>query len=312
MPIPRVLAEQLLPPLSWVLHRAPIKTRLGGLSTLASQVLGLSRMTEQRTAVLRNGICLPVRLSDYNGRMLYLFGTPDPKIITVCRSLLRPGDVMLDIGANFGTVGLLTHDRLGETGALHFVEPQPELCAAIEKGVDQRKIPNAHIHNCGMWDEDGELTLSRPKAHTGAASFAVENNNAECFTVPVRSADSFLDEHVGDRPFAAKIDVEGAEPRILPSVLSRPSLRFALFECNVPSVREHAWTHIQEGQLVFFTIRKHLLRTRLHPIRTQQELGWAHDVLAVRCSPNTIPHKSIHPDQLARLLHDPQLASCPA
>lgn len=303
MPLPRFIAKPLLPVLSAILHRAPFKTRLGGISTVTAKALGLYSMTEIRTAVLRNGIRMPVRLSDYNGRMLYLFGTPDPKVICVCRSLLRKGDVLLDIGANFGTVGLLSHDALGDNGALHFVEPQPELCEAINGAIKQDAIPNATVHNCGIWDEDGQLTLTRPDKHTGAASISDHaQDDGESFQVPVRAIGSFLDECVDDRSFAAKVDVEGAEPRILPTILAHPALRFVLFECNIDEVRDHAWELISQKKLAFFGLSKHLFTTRLVPITTREQLGRVHDVLAVRADPDKVPAGEFHPSKLSAAL----------
>ena len=276
------------------------------MSTVTAKVFGLHAFTEERFATLRNGLKMPIRLSDYNGRMLYLFGTPDPKIICVCRTLLHDGDVLLDIGANYGTVGLLSHDVLGNDGALHFVEPQPELCKAITDAVNSISIPNAHIHNCGMWDEAGELTLTRPDKHTGAASISDSaSSNAqggESFSVPVRAIDAFIEEHVGSKSFAAKVDVEGAEPRILPTILAHPSLRFVLFECNIQEVRDHAWELITDKKLAFFGLSKHLFVTRLKAIRTREELERVHDVVAVRMDPDRAPNGEFHPSKLRSML----------
>lgn len=302
MPIPRIIANPLLKCLSACLHASPIKTRLGGISTVTAKVFGLRSFAEERTATLRNGIKMPIRLSDYNGRMLYLFGTPDPKVVSVCQELLNPGDVFLDIGANYGTVGLLSHEAIGAQGAMHFVEPQPELCKVIEASIDSVPIPNAHVHNCGMWDEDGELTLSRPDKHTGAASLAKTSEGGDSFQVPVRAVDSFLSEVVGDRPFGAKVDVEGAEPKILPAILAHPSLRFVLFECNIPEVRDHAWELIEAKKLVFFGLSKHLFRTRIRAIHSLEELRQVHDVLAVQMDASSVPVGEIHPRKLAELL----------
>lgn len=302
MPLPRAISKPVLPVLSFVLHRSPFKSYLGGISTLVAKSLGLYSMTEERLAKLRNGIRLPVRLSDYNGRMLYLFGTPDPKIITVFRTLIEPGSVFLDIGANYGTVGLLIHRCIGEGGEIHFVEPQPELCKHIRGGLDQAGIRNGFVHNCGMWDEDGELELSRPRGHTGAASFAMTTDDAEKVVVPVRDIKSFLKDHVDERPFVAKVDVEGAEPKILPTLLSDPSMRFVLFECNISSVRDHAWDLIQSKRLTFFVIKKYTFRTRLKKVQSQAELDSGHDVLAARLDPELVPDKEIHPKKILNYL----------
>lgn len=304
MHLPAMIAKPLLPCISACLHASPFKTRLGGISTVVARTLGLYAMTEQRTAVLRNGIRLPVRLSDYNGRMLYLFGTPDPKVVCVCRTLLRRGDVLLDIGANYGTVGLLSHDVLGGEGALHFIEPQPQLCEAIRGGVAQAGIDSAVVHNCGIWDEDGELTLTRPDKHTGAASISQEGGEGgESFKVPVRAIGPFIEEATAGRAFGAKVDVEGAEPRILPTILGHPGLRFVLFECNIPQVREHAWELISQQKLMFFGLSKHLFKTRVVPIITRAQLERVHDVLAIRPAPGAdVPAGEFHPNVLTSLL----------
>jgi FkbM family methyltransferase len=314
MPILQIIANPLLRCLSGFLHIAPLKTRLGGVSTITAKIFGLHAFTDERFAILRNGLKLPVRLSDYNGRMLYLFGTPDPKVICVCRTLLHQGDLFLDIGANYGTVGLLSHDVLGKDGAIHFVEPQPELSNIIRDAIQSISIPNAHIHNCGMWDEDGELTLMKPYKHTGAASISdsrsSDSTNGESIRVPVRAIDAFIDEHVGGRPFAAKVDVEGAEPRILPAILAHPTLRFVLFECNIQEVRDHAWELISDKKLAFFGLSKHLFVTRLKAICTRDELERVHDVVAVRMDPDRVLTGEFHPSKL-RIMLDSYKFGCP-
>lgn len=302
MPIPDSILNPALRALSSCLHASPLKTRLGGVSTITSKVMGLQSRTEVRTATLRNGIKLPVRLSDYNGRMLYLFGTPDPKIITVCRTLLRPNDAFLDIGANFGTVGLLTHDTVKPGGCVHFVEPQPELAGIIRNAISSVPIPDAHVHNCGIWDADGELTLSIPDKHTGAATLTGNTSGGTSITVPVRAIDGFLQEVVGERSFGAKVDVEGAEPKILPTILSHPALRFVLFECNIPEVRDHAWELATQKKLAFFGLSKHLFSVRLRSVQSRAELNAVHDVLAVRMNPDHAPAGAFHPRELLSIL----------
>lgn len=302
MTYPKTITDLALRLLSAGLHASPFKTRLGGISTVVASIFDLSTRTEIITATLRNGIQLPVRLSDYNGRMLYLFGTPDPKIVSVCRTLLRPGDIFLDIGANFGTVGLLSYDAVGPGGAVHFVEPQPELAGIIRDAIASVPIPAAYVHNCGIWDCDGEMQLSIPDRHTGAASLALTADSGSKITVPVRAIDTFLAETVGDRPFAAKVDVEGAEPRILPSILVHPHLRFVLFECNIPEVKDHVWDLASQGTSAFFGLKKHLFSTRLRRVRSRTELDAVHDVLAVRMDPERTPKGEFHPKELAAML----------
>lgn len=302
MLLPRVITDPAIRMLSAGLHASPLKTRLGGVSTLTAWLFGLRSRTEIRTARLRNGIALPVRLSDYNGRMLYLFGTPDPKVVEVCRSLLRPGDVFLDIGANFGSVGLLCHDAVLPGGSVHFVEPQPDLAVVIRDAAASLPAESAQVHNCGLWDSDTEMTLSIPDNHTGAASMVSGAKTASTVTVPVRAVESFLAQTVGDSPFGAKVDVEGAEPRILPAILAHHQLRFVLFECNSTQVKDRVWELAGQHGLAYFGLNKKLFTVQLRAIRSRNELNAVHDVVAVRIATARAPTGDFHPKKLVAMM----------
>jgi hypothetical protein len=57
-------------------------------------------------ATLRDGAKITVDPSDYDGRILYLFGANDIKVSMNANAFLRSGDVFLDIGANYSAIGL--------------------------------------------------------------------------------------------------------------------------------------------------------------------------------------------------------------
>jgi FkbM family methyltransferase len=305
MPLPRAIAAPLIPVAATVLHALPLKTRLGGVSTLLRRTLGLDAFTSPRLARLRNGMAIEVRLSDYNGRMLYLFGTPDPKVVRTCAALLRPGDVFLDIGANHGAVGLLAMSSVMPGGAVEMVEPQPALCAVIRRAIRDHGATGARVHEIGLWDEDGELTFDVPAGHTGAAHVSTEAPASEGATrVRVRAVDAFLDEVAGDRPFGAKIDVEGAEVKLLPAILRRPNLRFAVFECNRREMRDAVWEIVTGCGLAVFGLPKHLFRVRLAPLRGRADMDAFHDLVTVRMDPARLPARPVVPRKLARRVRE--------
>lgn len=294
------LSDPVLRLIGFGLRRTPLKTRLGGVSTVLCKFFNLRRFTDPVMTRLRSGARLRVRLSDYDGRMIFFFGTIDPKVVTTCQSLLRPGDTLLDIGANHGAVGLQCLNQIGADGHVHFVEPQIWLCDVIREALEGQDAAPSTIHQVGLWDEDGEFTLQLEDQHTGAASLAETplKGDGSGITVKTREIVSFLDEVVGDQPFGAKIDVEGAEIIILPAILRRPGFRFAVFECNRDSVREFVPIAAREHGLRMFGIEKHLFRTRLTPLGEGDDLRRHHDIVVVAGDLGEDITKPVHPKHL--------------
>lgn len=280
----------------------PIRSGIGTISeSLSGRFTSLRRETEVACS-LRNGVRILARLNDYNGRMLYLFGTPDPKIVTICRDLLRSGDVFLDIGANYGSVGLLVHDAVIPGGSVHFVEPQPELAGRIKNAISENRITNSAVHQCGLWDEAGELFITVSHRHTGTASISSEPSSDVSQRVEVLDIKKFLPETVGDQHFGVKLDVEGAEVRILPELLTNPRLRFVLFEAHDPEVKAFVERMMNDGSHTFFGVSKDIFRTRLFPILSNDNLRASHDVLAVRLKPGSHPTHKLSTRKLKGLI----------
>src|ERR1700693_5621524 len=110
--------------LASLFHRLPIKSGLTPLSFNPIVNRLMSRMPQTVAAKLRDGCSIQVTTSDYHGRILYLFGTNDPKVEQTANALLRYGDVFLDIGANYSSIGLSASHAVGQKGKVHLFEPQ--------------------------------------------------------------------------------------------------------------------------------------------------------------------------------------------
>jgi len=197
----------------------------------------LAEIPPNNTASLRNGMRISVDINDYNGRMLFLFGSESPKVMKTCRTLLREGDIFFDIGANYGTIGLFCSEHVGSDGEVHLFEPQQVLCKRIVECLNDSKRENIYLHEYGLMDRDGILEMHVPVNHTGRGSFA-RKEMGTVTSLPVRDARKVLPELAGDKPVAAKVDVEGAEYLILPAICELPGLRYVVFECNDQKSRQ--------------------------------------------------------------------------
>jgi len=285
-------------------RRLPIvtgQTRIARLGLARRLLAGIGHEAE---AVLRNGLTLPVDPADVNGRQLLLFGSIDPKIVRTCRRLLRPGDVLLDIGANYGVVGLLCCQAVGTEGAVHLFEPQPELCDRIRTAISRNGLANVRLHEAGLMDREGRLEMNRRAGHSGVASFVRENSGTaeETITVPVKNIAEYVPPLVAGRPFGVKLDVEGAEPFLLPWLLKQTGLLFVLFEANHLTDHAGLYASCSSADLALYGIARTLLTVRLERVDDPSQLGGYHDCLAVRLDPAAPRPRRPTPAMLAELL----------
>lgn len=278
-------------------HKIPIFSGLAILASLALVRELVEGIAEERYAKLRNGLCVRVSLKDFNGRMLFLFGTPDRKIIAVCRALLRKGDYFIDVGANLGSVGLLCADAVGANGAVHMFEPQPDLCVRIRECIAENALSWVHLHEVGLMDRDGVMPFQIPTNHSGMGSYVSPDNAGKLVSLPVRDVSSMLRSLVGKRQFAVKLDVEGAEMAILPRLVAMSGLRFVLCECITRYL--DMWNVLQDAGLEVFGISKTLFIVRLRRVQNPADLQRYHDLLAVRLRPEAAFSRDVRPSEIA-------------
>ena len=148
-----------------------------------------------------------VRLSKYidglNSRLKRL-----ARIYFLEKVPLRPGDVVVDCGANIGEIGLwLAASR--EKVQYFAVEPGPRESAAL-----RRNLPEAIHDAVALWHEDGALQLFL-KSDTADSSLSNQGGGAQAVTVRTCQLGTYLDRHGIDHVRLLKIEAEGSEPEIL-------------------------------------------------------------------------------------------------
>jgi FkbM family methyltransferase len=123
---------------------------------------------------------------------------------------IRPGDVVLDLGANIGYYTLIFARRVGSGGRVYAFEPDPASFAILKTNVALNGYTNVVLVNKAVSDEtrSSRLYLSEVNngdhrifdSHDGRKSVAVEN---------VRLDDYFKDRD--PRVDFIKMDIQGAE-----------------------------------------------------------------------------------------------------
>lgn len=78
----------------------------------------------------------------------------------IFRLYLRDGDVVVDVGANVGTLSLTASLAVGPTGRVYAVEPHPRIVRYLRGNIEQNNARNVTIHHVALGDKDGTAWLS--------------------------------------------------------------------------------------------------------------------------------------------------------
>ncbi len=147
------------------------------------------------------------RLSFYLGRWC------DLEMTLIAQKYIKPGDRVLDVGANYGLFSLAASEATGASGTVIAFEPNPAAYKRLMLNFNLNNLGNVTAMQYGISDEPGELVLSIPSINSGEATFA-ESKYEDSVTVrcPVKTLDeTMFDEKVD----FIKIDVEGFECNVL-------------------------------------------------------------------------------------------------
>jgi len=215
-----------------------------------------------------------------------LFGDLDPKVTWVVDRLLRPGDNVLDIGANWGLVTVRAARRVHGNGHVHAIEPQERLVAYGRASVDRNNFSNVTFHEVALSDAAGSMTLTVPDDNCGAAylGHGLEDQPGRSQTVTVEETSTFLESLAIERWRLWKIDVEGHEAAVLRGALrylgehNRPDV--ILFEEHrKPTVDAESVQLLQALGYDMFGLPRAVFRLRLQPLTRERDT--AHDVVAI-------------------------------
>jgi FkbM family methyltransferase len=128
---------------------------------------------------------------------------------------VRPGDVVLDCGAN---VGVYTHEALNAGARLVVaIEPAPENIECLRRNFkDEIGAGKVIVYPKGVWDKDDWLTLHVDPHNSAADSFVIQRQGSHAEEkVPLTTIDKLAAELRLDRVDFIKMDIEGAEVRAL-------------------------------------------------------------------------------------------------
>ena len=198
------------------LRRAPRGRIRGAVFRNVSGPL-IRRMPTQLEVPVAGGSRMVVDTSDLIGRVLAITGTWEPQVTAAFRSLLLPGDVCIDVGANIGYFTLLASRLVGPRGHVYALEPSPASHAALGTNLDLNAITNVTALCVAAGENNGQAILHEaPGRNRGASSILPSaEDEATKVTVETRRLDSLVPADDLARARLVKIDVEGYEVEVM-------------------------------------------------------------------------------------------------
>ena len=171
-----------------------------------------------------------------------LMATPqffDAVEMALLETRLTPDFVFLDVGANAGAYSLFVANRVGAAGRIIAVEPHPTALARLQCNLALNGIDWATVVPAALSDHDGTVSLFINAQNIGSSSMLAGRRPdlaTQSIEVDCRSLASLVREQGLSRIDAMKLDVEGAEDRILIPYLTQapppPLPRFLIIEDN--------------------------------------------------------------------------------
>ncbi|MGB8363836.1 MAG: FkbM family methyltransferase [Rhizomicrobium sp.] len=146
------------------------------------------------------------------GRSVEVYGEYYESEVQIFRQLLRPGDVVVDVGANIGTHTVAMARLVGPSGTVVAFEPQTVIHQLLSANVALNSLTNVHALHAAAGERAGEIfapdmNYARPGNFGG-----VELGGTQGKAVPTMPLDEVA-ACQGAR--LIKIDVEGMEGAVL-------------------------------------------------------------------------------------------------
>lgn len=153
--------------------------------------------------------------------------------LTQCLSkIIKPGDICIDIGANYGYYSVLMSTLTGEKGRTIAIEPNPYVIGLLRAtaSVHSSRIEPIQV---ALSDVSGSTTLIIPDNYYGDASIVERRDKPRVSRSRVDVKTQTLDELARQLELPSvdliKMDVEGAEPRVFngmsETIAKNPGLR---------------------------------------------------------------------------------------
>lgn len=161
----------------------------------------------------RFGVKFECDLKDKLAREIYFVGYVR-RDCHVLRRLIKPGDVILDVGAHIGYFSLLFAKWLRGRGKVYAFEPFPRTVQRLKRNLElnPRLGGLVRLRETAVSDFVGSISMSAPSEGNSGCNYLSASGDGN---VAVTTLDAFAQQESFSRVDLIKIDVEGSEVELL-------------------------------------------------------------------------------------------------
>jgi len=180
-------------------------------------------------------------------KSLFFMGHYEKCETRILGKIVKEGDVILDIGANFGWYTTLFARLVGECGQVHSFEPVPPIFDELKFNLELNDLAdNVTLNNCALAMKAEQVTLhlfeGLPSGHASISKLGRSDYVAfESWTMPL---DKYISDNNISRVNLVKCDVEGAEMLVLKGgaeLFSREPAPIVLLEMNMITAKQFGY-----------------------------------------------------------------------
>ena len=189
-------------------HPSGIGNRLSALARFVVRQVH-KRITGHPLLVGWEGFELAVGTHSTSAAAAYYLGRSDWWEFDFIERFVRPGDTVVDVGANVGVYSLFLAKAVGPDGVVVASEPDPENAAALQENLSRNRLHHVRILQTALGDHDGVAPF---KAGLRTVSRFANPGDGDTVMVRMTTLDSVLGTA---EPVFVKIDVEGFEDAVI-------------------------------------------------------------------------------------------------
>jgi len=148
----------------------------------------------------------------------------EPEIRAVMKSIVQPGMVVYDVGANAGVFSLCLASLVGDKGRVYAFEPEQNNLKCLIRTKEINALDHLEIFPVCAGEESGVAYFDRRGgSFSGRLVDETAPRHANVISVKVVSLDDFVYKNQHEPPHLIKIDVEGQERKVfkgMPRILN--------------------------------------------------------------------------------------------